>query len=152
MDHEFGSSRLRENQQGWDWFSVQFDNDSELMLYQIRRSDGSPDVTSSGSLISSDGAVIHIHPDQMRIQSTDRWRSPRSGAVYPMGWRISVPAFGISVELNPSLRNQELITRGSTNVTYWEGAVDVTGSFGNVAVSGVGYVEMTGYDRAFRAP
>jgi predicted secreted hydrolase len=152
MDHEFGSSRLRENQQGWDWFSVQFDNDSELMLYQIRRSDGTPDVTSSGSLISSDGAVIHIRHDQMRIESTDRWRSPRSRAVYPMGWRISVPTFGISVELNPSLRNQELITRGSTNVTYWEGAVDVTGSFGNVAVSGVGYVEMTGYDRAFRAP
>jgi predicted secreted hydrolase len=152
MDHEFGSSKLRENQRGWDWFSVQFDNDSELMLYQIRRSDGTPDVTSSGSLISSDGAVIHIRRDQMRIESADRWRSPRSGAVYPMGWRVSVPAFGIAVELHPVMRNQELITRGSTNVTYWEGAVDVSGSFGNVAVSGVGYVEMTGYDRALRAP
>jgi predicted secreted hydrolase len=150
MDHEFGSSNLRENQQGWDWFSIQFDNESELMLYQIRRSDGSPDVTSSGSLIASDGTVIHIRRDQMRIQPLGRWRSSRSGATYPMGWRISVPAFGIAVVLDPLMRNQELITRSSTNVTYWEGAVGVSGSFGNVAVSGSGYVEMTGYDRAFR--
>ena len=152
MDHEFGSSKLREDQQGWDWFSIQFDNDSELMLYQIRQRDGKPDPASSGSLITSDGGVIHIRRDQMRIESIDRWHSSRSGATYPMGWRISVPTFGIRVELQPVMRNQELITRSSTNVTYWEGAVDVTGSFGNNVVSGVGYVELTGYDRAFRAP
>jgi predicted secreted hydrolase len=152
MDHEFGSSKLRENQQGWDWFSIQFDNDSELMLYQIRRSDGSPDAASSGSLIASDGRVIHIRREQMRIEPLGRWRSPRSGATYPMGWRVSVPTFGIAVQLTPAMENQELITRSSTNVTYWEGAVDVSGSFGNVAVSGVGYVEMTGYAEAFRAP
>jgi len=150
MDHEFGSSKLRENQQGWDWFSIQFDNDSELMLYQIRRSDGTPDVTSSGSLVTSDGSVIHIRRDQMEITATGQWRSPRSGARYPMGWRIRVPAFGINVTLTPSMRDQELITRASTNVTYWEGAVDVTGEFDRVGVSGAGYVEMTGYDRAFR--
>ena len=145
MDHEFGSAKLRENQQGWDWFSIQFDNDSELMLYQIRRSDGTPDVTSSGSLVTSDGTVIHIRQDQMRIEPAGRWHSSRSGATYPMGWRVSVPAFGIAVTLNPAMRNQELVTRASTNVTYWEGAVDVSGSFGNVVVSGAGYVEMTGY-------
>ena len=152
MDHEFGSSNLRQDQQGWDWFSIQFDNDSELMLYQIRRRDGTPDPSSSGSLIGSDGSVIHIRKDQMQIESKDRWHSARSGATYPMGWRISVPAFGIAVDLDPLMRDQELITRSSTNVTYWEGAVDVSGSFGNNVVSGLGYVEMTGYDRAFRAP
>jgi len=152
MDHEFGSSNLRENQQGWDWFSIQFDNDIELMLYQIRARDGKPDAASSGSLVTSDGEVIHIRRDQMRVEPIDRWRSPHSGATYPMGWRVSVPTFGIAVELQPVLRDQELITRSSTNVTYWEGAVDVSGSFGNIAVSGVGYVEMTGYDRAFRSP
>jgi predicted secreted hydrolase len=150
MDHEFGSSQLRENQQGWDWFSIQFDNDSELMLYQIRQRDGKPDPASSGSLVASDGGVIHIRRDQMRIEPLDRWRSPRSGATYPMGWRVSVPTFGISVELQPVMRDQELITRNSTNVTYWEGAVDVTGTFDNNPVTGVGYVEMTGYDRAIR--
>ena len=152
MDHEFGSAKLREDQQGWDWFSFQFDNDSELMLYQIRQRDGKADPASSGSLITSDGGVIHIRRDQMRIEPLGRWHSERSGATYPMGWRVAVPTFGIAVEVQPLMRNQELVTRASTNVTYWEGAVDVSGSFGNNSVSGVGYVELTGYDRAFRAP
>jgi predicted secreted hydrolase len=152
MDHEFGSSRLRENQLGWDWFCVQLDNETELMLYQIRRSDGTPDPASSGSLITSDGSVIHIRRDQMRITPAGSWRSSQSGATYPMGWRISIPSFRVALVLDPLMRNQELITSGSTGVTYWEGAVNVSGSSGNVPVSGVGYVEMTGYDRALRVP
>jgi predicted secreted hydrolase len=152
MDHEFGSSALRENQQGWDWFSIQLDNDSELMLYIIRKTDGTPDVTSSGSLIDSDGRVIHLRREQMRITPTGRWKSPKSGATYPSGWRVDVPSFGVALTVTPLLRDQELVTRGSTQVTYWEGAVAVSGSFGGVAVRGDGYVEMTGYDKAFRAP
>ena len=150
MDHEFGSAALRENQQGWDWFSIQLDNDAELMLYVIRRTDGSPDVTSSGSLVASDGRVIHIRHDQMRITPRARWRSPTSGATYPVRWRVEVPAFGVALEVSPLMNAQELLTKGSTRVTYWEGACDVTGTFGGVAVRGEAYVEMTGYDRAFR--
>ena len=152
MDHEFGSSALRENQQGWDWFSVQLDNETELMLYQIRRKDGSPDVTSSGSLVTSDGSVIHIRNDQMRITPLKHWRSRRSGATYPMGWRIAVPSLRLNLQLDPFVEDQELVTRESTQVTYWEGAVRASGSIENTAVTGEGYVEMTGYERAFRAP
>jgi predicted secreted hydrolase len=152
MDHEFGSSNLRESQQGWDWFSVQLDNDSELMLYQIRRRDGTPDVYSSGSLVTSDGSVIHIRRDQMNVEPLSSWKSPVSGARYPMGWRVTLPTFRIALELRPVMKNQELVTRGSTGITYWEGAVDISGSFDSVAVSGSGYVEMTGYDKKFRAP
>jgi len=151
MDHEFSSSKLAQNEQGWDWFSIQFDNDSELMLYQMRRTDGTIDPASSGSLITSDGSVIHLRRDQIRIEAAGKWHSPKSSATYPMGWRVSVPSFGISVTLKPSMMNQELNARASTDVTYWEGAVDVSGNFGSVVVSGVGYVEMTGYDRAFRS-
>jgi len=152
MDHEFGSSALRESQQGWDWFSVQLDNDAELMLYQIRRKDGTADAPSSGSLISSEGNVIHLRRDQMVITPTSTWHSKKSGATYPMGWRIAIPSFGIALTLQPVMKDQELVTRSSTQVTYWEGAVDAAGSFGNVAVNGRGYVEMTGYEKAFRAP
>jgi len=152
MDHEFGSSALRESQQGWDWFSVQLDNDAELMLYLIRRKDGTPDTPSSGSLISSEGNVIHLRHDQVLVTPLSTWHSKKSGATYPMGWRVAVPSFGITLVLQPVMKDQELVTRGSTRVTYWEGAVDAGGSFGNVAVNGRGYVEMTGYDRAFRAP
>ena len=152
MDHEFGSASLRESQQGWDWFSIQLDNDAEVMLYIIRRTDGTPDVTSSGSIITSSGDVIPIRREQMRITPLSRWKSKKSGATYPMGWRVELPPFGVTLTLQPLMREQELITPGSTHITYWEGAVDVTGSFGGNAVRGEGYVEMTGYDKAFRQP
>ena len=150
MDHEFGSAVLRENQQGWDWFSIQLDNDAELMLYIIRRTDGTPDVTSSGSLIASDGRVIHIRHDQLRITPLAQWKSPESGATYPVRWRVEVPSFNVALRVDPLMNAQELLTKASTRVTYWEGACDVTGTFGGVAVRGEAYVEMTGYDRAFR--
>jgi predicted secreted hydrolase len=150
MDHEFGSSALRENQRGWDWYSIQLDNDSELMLYVIRRADGAPDVTSSGSLITADGRVIPIRRDQMQITAKRHWKSKKSGATYPLQWNVAIPSLRITLALSPLLDDQELVTRESTRVTYWEGAVNVSGSFDDVAVNGEGYVEMTGYDGALR--
>jgi predicted secreted hydrolase len=147
MDHEFGSSNLAKMPHGWDWYSVQLDNDTELMLYVIRRDDGTPDESSSGSLIDSDGRVIPIRREQMQIRAARHWHSKKSGATYPMTWSIAIPALRISLVLDPLLDDQELITPQSTRVTYWEGAVGVQGSFNGVAVSGEGYVEMTGYDR-----
>lgn len=149
MDHEFGSSELREHQQGWDWFSLQLDNGTELMLYQIRKRDGIPDVTSSGSVVQPDGNVIHLTNRDFVVTPLSRWKSSRSGATYPMGWRIDVKPLRISLAVREEMRDQELITKGSTRVTYWEGAVRASGSFGETPVTGAGYVEMTGYDKRF---
>jgi len=148
FDHEFGSSELREYQSGWDWFSIQLDSDTELMLYVIRRKDGTPDVTSSGSFVLSDGTVVPLRRGDYRIEATGRWTSPETKATYPMGWKITVPSVDLDLDIRPVLKNQELVTSASTRVTYWEGAVDVDGRQGSSAVTGVGYVEMTGYDRA----
>ena len=79
------------------------------MLYQIRRSDGTPDVASSGSLISSDGNVIHLRRDQISITPLGTWHSQEIGATYPMGWRIAVPSFGIALTLQPVMSDQELV-------------------------------------------
>jgi predicted secreted hydrolase len=88
----------------------------------------------------------------MQIASRRRWRSKRSSATYPLDWTIAIPKLGVRLDVRALVDDQELVTRASTGVTYWEGAVSVAGSFRNVAVRGEGYVEMTGYDRAFRAP
>ncbi len=145
MDHEFGSSILREDQKGWDWFALQLDDDTELMLYQIRKNDGSSDTTSSGSFIAQDGSVLHLDHDQFHIETLDEWTSSVSKGTYPMGWRVTVPSLGIDLEVEETMRPQELVTEGSTGVVYWEGAVDVDGRSGANAVRGYGYVEMTGY-------
>ncbi|MBI2361155.1 MAG: carotenoid 1,2-hydratase [Deltaproteobacteria bacterium] len=145
MDHEFGSNQLGGDQLGWDWFSLQLGNRTELMLYVIRRKDGSPDSHSSGTLVYPDGRSRHLKLDEFRIDAAGKWASPKSGAAYPMGWKISVPAEGIAVEVSPSFPGQELDTRKSTRVTYWEGAVEVRGTYRGRSITGQGYVEMTGY-------
>ncbi len=141
MDHEFSTSALSEGQVGWDWFSIQLDNGSELMVFQIRRQDGSVDPYSSGTLINPDGSAIHLPKESFTIAVEDSWRSPRSRAEYPAQWKVSVPEYGIQLEILPYLADQEL----NVSFTYWEGAVSVTGQQQGVTVSGNGYIEMTGY-------
>ena len=145
MDHEFGSNQLAEDQVGWDWFSIQLDNQTQLMLYLMRRKDGSVDSYSGGTLVSANGATKHLALKDFRIEVLDRWKSPKSGANYPMKWKVSIPAEEIALEILPAFPDQELITNRSTRVTYWEGAVGVRGTSRQSAVTGRGYVEMTGY-------
>ncbi len=145
MDHEFGSSQLREYQVGWDWFSIQLDNRTELMFYQIRHKDGKMDPYSSGTLIFPDGTYQHLLKKEFQIEALDRWKSSKTGAVYPSKWKITVPARQIELTLSPTVRDQELITKESTRVIYWEGSVKVDGRYQDGPVKGVGYVELTGY-------
>lgn len=145
MDHEFGTNQLGEDQVGWDWFSIQLDNKSEIMLYLMRRRDGSADPHSSGTLVRENGATRRLAPSDFRIEILERWKSPKSGGDYPMRWKVAVPAEGIELEIAPFFPEQELDTQKSTKVTYWEGAVRVGGSYRNRVVQGLGYVELTGY-------
>jgi predicted secreted hydrolase len=145
MDHEFGSNELREDQVGWDWFSVQLDNQTELMLYLLRGKDGSVDPYSSGTLVNTDGSTKHLSLKDFNVEVLQRWKSPKSGADYPMKWKVTVPQEGIELAIAPAFPDQELITNRSTRVTYWEGTVQVSGTAGGKPVSGEGYVEMTGY-------
>ena len=126
MDHEFGSNQLREDQVGWDWFSLQLDDQTEIMLYLIRRKDGSPDPYSSGTLAKADGTTKHLRLEDFQVEVLERWRSAKSGGNYPMKWKVMIPAEGIELEIDPEFTDQELITNRSTRVTYWEGAVQYT--------------------------
>lgn len=145
MDHEFGSNQLRDDQVGWDWFSIQLDNNTELMLYLLRRKDGSVDSHSSGTLVGADGATKHLALKDFQVEVLERWRSAKSGGHYPMKWRVALPGEQIDLEITPAFAEQELITQRSTRVTYWEGAVGIRGKVRRQAVNGAGYVEMTGY-------
>jgi predicted secreted hydrolase len=140
-DHEYSTTALAADQVGWDWFSIQLDDGYELMLFQIRRADGSIDPFSSGELIAPDGRTTHLAASDLIIEPTGEWRSPHSDATYPMGWQLSIPKVSLELQLRPFLEDQEL----NVSFVYWEGAVEVSGSRAGHAVSGVGYVEMTGY-------
>jgi predicted secreted hydrolase len=149
MDHEFGSGRLGKDQVGWDWFSVQLDDQSELMFYLLRRNDGTADAVSSGTWVLPDGTSQALAVSDVKIEVLDYWTSPLSGSRYPNRWRLSVPSRRLSLLLVPTMPNQELMTERSTQVTYWEGAVNVTGEAGERLMTGQGYVELTGYAKPF---
>jgi predicted secreted hydrolase len=145
LDHEFGSNQLASNQVGWDWFSLCLSNGQDLMIYFLRRSDGSVEPTSSGALVSSDGRTTNLSLSEMSVEVLDHWKSSKTGGKYPSRWKIKIPVAGIELAVNPLLADQELVTEGSTGVVYWEGAVDGRGRSRGQEVTCEGYVEMTGY-------
>jgi predicted secreted hydrolase len=142
MDHEWFSSQLDANQVGWNWFSIQLDNDTELMLYQLRRTDGSIDPYSAGTYIDRAGRAAHLERADIDLQPLEIWRSPKTGGRYPVRWRITVPSLHLTLECRTAVPDQELVAENNEGTTYWEGAVSYSGT-----TSGVGYLEMTGYDQ-----
>lgn len=140
LDREWSSSALGDDQQGWDWFALQLDDDTELMVYNLRKTDGSQDPHSAGTYVAADGRATHLRRDDVGIIVTDTWPSPQGGR-YPAGWEITLPAEELSLTVVPVLADQELFT----TVRYWEGAVDVRGTRKGAPIEGRGYVELTGY-------
>ncbi len=150
MDHEFGSNQLAENQVGWDWFSIQLNNKTELMLYLLRQENGDIDPNSSGTLVLANGQSRHLRLSDFQVEVLGEWKSPTTGGVYPMGWRIQVPDENIHLTITPTFEEQELTTSESTDVAYWEGTSSVSGSYQGQPVHGQAYVELTGYAEPFR--
>lgn len=141
MDREWSTSALAKDQQGWDWFALQLNDDTELMFYQLRRKDGQPDDNSAGTIVLADNSTLSLHKPDVHIKVLDSWTSQHSGVVYPSGWRLTVPGQQLTLEIQPLLKDQEL----NVNYRYWEGAVKVSGTKHGRAVSGQGYVELAGY-------
>jgi predicted secreted hydrolase len=153
MDHEFFTHQLESDQIGWDWFSVQLADDTELMLFRIRRKDGSVDPFSAATFVDARGQSTHLRSTDFSLQpSGATWTSAITKATYPVQWRIAVPKLGLDLDVKTPLASQEL-TGGSSNGTltpsYWEGAVAYAGTRTGSKIQGVGYLEMTGYDRPF---
>ena len=149
MDHEFFTHQLDAEQVGWDWFSVQLEDNTELMFYRMRRKDGSVDPYSSGTYVEASGRVTHLRLEDFQLTPLgETWKSPVTGANYPVRWRIEVPRLELALDLSTPLETQELAGHSNVIPSYWEGAMRLNGTRGNTAVHGVGYLEMTGYDRA----
>lgn len=141
MDKEIGSNQLGAGQVGWDWFSLQLDDGSELMLYELRDATGAVDF-ARGTRIPARGEPRYLERGEWRVRVTDHWTSPRTAARYPAGWVIEVPEASLVLTVVPELEGQENVSDRSSGIAYWEGAVIVRR---DDATFGRGYVELTGY-------
>jgi predicted secreted hydrolase len=152
MDHEFSSAPLEADLTGWDWFSLQLSDQTELMIYLLRQKDGGFSAASSGTFINASSEALHLPSESFRVDVRDTWQSSRSGAIYPARWQLTIQSLAMDLSIMPNLADQEMQTPQSTNVTYWEGSVTVKGTARGKRVSGAGYIELTGYAKPFDAP
>jgi len=147
MDHEISSSQLDENQIGWDWTCIQFEDGREIMGYVLRTKDGGISPYSKLVWIDQDGTLTHVQASDYEWRHEGGWKSPATGATYPISPLIVTrdPAGGVErrLRLLPLLENQEM-TGGTGGVSYWEGACEVKDEASGEIV-GRAYLEMTGY-------
>jgi predicted secreted hydrolase len=139
LDHEWSTSVLDARAAGWDWVGLNLDDGGALMAFRIRARDGSK-LWAHAALRGRDGKVTQFSPDQVEFLAQRRWRSPRTGADYPVETVLRIGAE--RWQITPLMDDQELDSRQSTGAVYWEGAVRV--DRGNKP-AGRGYLEMTGY-------
>lgn len=144
MDHEYGSKQLAPDQVGWDWFSLQFNDGSELMIYMLKQSDGTWGEQSKGTYIAADGKATSLKKDSFRIEKLRKWRSLKSGAKYTLDWHIRALPLDLDVTVKPMIDDAEINSRNSTKVIYWEGMVKAEGTKGGHPISAKGYMELCG--------
>jgi len=148
MDHEFFTHPLDSDQTGWDWLSLQFNDNTELMLFRLHNRNGGLDPFSAGTWIDANGKTTHLTAKDFLLEPHgDTWKSPQTQSTYPLQWKAAIPSLGLELEVATHLRNQEIARPGDQATNYWEGAVVVNGKRNKAPTAGVGYLEMTGYDK-----
>jgi len=143
FDHQWGDF-ISVGGGGWDWFAVELADGTDLTLSLVRAADGTFPLVY-GTYVDKAGATTHLAADAFTVHSTGTWTSPKTGAPYPAGWRIDIPGQQLVIDLTPTLADQELDTRPSTGVVYWEGSQKVAATRSGQRVGGEAYVELTGY-------
>jgi predicted secreted hydrolase len=148
LDQEWSSPVLDPEAAGWDWTGVSLDDGGALMAFRIRRKtpQGAGDTLwAHATWRDASGKIMHFGPDDVKFTPRTRWRSPRTGAEYPVA--VTIETGDASWQLDPLQPDQELDSRRSTGAVYWEGAVTVSRG-GKQA--GRGYLELTGYVRPMK--
>jgi predicted secreted hydrolase len=152
MDHEFSTALLEPGIVGWDWFSLQLSDNTEIMFFLLRTDSGGLHPASGGTFVDPGGRPTPLDLRSVTLTVLDRWKSPHTDAVYPSRWRLQVDSRGIDLAVVSNLADQEMRAENTTGTVYWEGSVSVDGRSGSRDVTGAGYMELTGYAEAFDKP
>jgi predicted secreted hydrolase len=140
LDREWSTGSLSPDLQGWDWMALQLADSTELMLYRLRRHDGTASPFSAATHIDAAGTATALAADAFAMTPLRTWPSDIDGTAYPVAWRVHVPAFDLQLDIEAAFDAQEL----NLAVRYWEGAVRIRGTRQGRSVTGRGFLEMTG--------
>ena len=143
FDHQWGDF-IAVGGGGWDWFAVNLDDGTDLTLSLVRDRDGSYPLVY-GTEVANDGSSRHLERDAFNVDVTGHRTSPTTGTVYPASWRVTIPSESLVIDLRPTVSDQELDTRPTSGVVYWEGSQVVSAKRAGRSIGGQAYVELTGY-------
>jgi predicted secreted hydrolase len=143
FDHQWGDF-ISVGGGGWDWFAVNLDDGTDVTISLVRSPDGSYPLVY-GTLVEPDGTTRHLARDDLEVTVDATWTSEATGATYPAAWTVRLPGEQLVITLVPAVPQQELDTRATTGVVYWEGSQVVTARRAGVELGGQAYVELTGY-------
>jgi predicted secreted hydrolase len=141
LDREWSTGVLSDDQEGWDWFALQLTSGEELMVFQMRRGDGSRDPYDQGMWVDAAGQGRHLTVGDFAMEPLRVWRDNR-GTAWPVAWTLSLSGPGGPRRLRVEAAVDD--QRMDTLLTYWEGLVWVFDEAGRRV--GSGYLEMTGYE------
>ena len=144
FDREWATNQLEPQQAGWNWFAIELDDGSSLMLYQMRLKDGGIDPYSSGKYVNREGQVTPVARDDFQLVPNRFWQRDRSAPRYPTGWQLSIPKLALALTVMTPVEDQEL----RLSSRYWEGCIRLTGTRAGQPIRGTGYMELTGYGGA----
>ena len=143
FDHQWGDF-IQVGAGGWDWFAINLEDGTDITLSLVRDDAGGLPLVY-GTLVDAGGTSRHLPRETFSVSTTREWTSPVTGATYPSGWHVSLPAERLEIDLLPTVDAQELDTRATTGVVYWEGSQRVTATRDGRPLGGEAYVELTGY-------
>lgn len=141
LDREWSTSTLNEEQGGWDWFSIQLNDNTEIVYFQLRYKDGSVYPYNEGLIVNGDSSTVKLGTGDIVLTVLDTWKSS-TGVTYPLKWQAEVVPMGKTFIVEAAFNQQEL----DLSTRYWEGAVNIYDSQDEDEIIGTGYLEMTGYE------
>lgn len=143
MDQEFSSSQLSKKAVGWDWFSIQMNNNTELMLYFLRDQKGTYLPYSSGTFVNAKGKSQHLELKDIEIKKLEDWPAQKN-QIYPKSWSIKIKKLELDFIVIAKLPNSINNAQKSTKTTYYEGPAEITSQSQNL---GQAYIELSGYSQ-----
>ncbi len=149
FDHQKMSMHRNSSLVGWDWFSIIFEDNTELMFILMKDKNGFNSKFHKGTYIDENSNLVNLKSNDVNLKVMSKWKSPKTDVIYPSSWIMEIPKLKLKLKIKPYVDNQEIESRFTTILSYWEGACKVNGTKNNKKIKGESYVELVGYDTRF---
>jgi len=121
-----------------------------LMIRLMHGAGGEESPLSRGTWVDATGHTTVLRQGDFKLEPLDGWKSPTTGAYYPLKWRVKVPRIGLNLETEVPVETEEHLSDYSDKGPQWEGPVYLKGVRAGRNVTGKGFLRLRGYAKKDR--